>query len=375
MAEVSLTHIHKTFPPDVRALRDFNLEIKDGELMVLVGPSGCGKTTALRLIAGLERPGQGTIRIGGQTANQMPPRDRDVAMVFQRQALYPHLNVRENLAFGLRMRRGGWPWSRNGPADEERILEAARMLGLENVLDRRPGQLSGGQQQRVALGRALVRQPAVFLLDEPLSHLDGPLRAELRRELHLLHRRFRATMIYVTHDPVEAMTLADRVAVLDEGTVQQVDGPLTVYRRPANRRVAEFFGWPPMNLLDGRIVPREKGKFFRIANGFLELDAPEWLPEGSVTLGIRPEALYLEKKVDSIEENRSRLGSTRMTVAIVEPLGHATLATFQRDGRRLIARLENRADLASGQEVNVMIDTKQASWFDGATGQAISGAG
>lgn len=375
MAEVALENIHKTFPPDVHALRDFSLQIAEGELMVLVGPSGCGKTTCLRLIAGLDRPARGSIRIGGRCVNDLPPRERDVAMVFQRQALYPHLTVRENLAFGLRRKRGWWPWGRAGPESEERIIQTARLLGLETVLDRRPGQLSGGQQQRVALGRALVRQPAVFLLDEPLSHLDSRLRNELRRELHLLHRQTRVTMIYVTHDPVEAMTLADRVAVLDGGTVQQVDEPLAIYERPINRRVAEFFGWPPMNLIDGRIVTADGQARFVGPDDF-RFPLKNWAAEakGQVTLGIRPEALQIYANFDRINEPTSQNweGAVRMRVSLVEPLGHATLVTLEKESLRLLALAESRAKLADGTEVNVRIDMKRIHWFEGITGRAMA---
>ncbi len=373
MAEVALEHIHKTFPPEIQVLRDLNLEINDGELMVLVGPSGCGKTTTLRLIAGLEPPTSGRVRIGGLDMSRVPPRDRNVAMVFQRHALYPHLSVRENLAFGLR-RRGWRPWGRDGLEIVQRVAKASRLLGLETVLDRRPGQLSGGQQQRVALGRALVREPAVFLLDEPLSHLDTRLRSELRRELHLLHRQVRGTMVYVTHDPVEAMTLADRVAVLDQGTVQQVDTPLAVYDRPANRRVAEFFGWPPMNLIDGRVVTADGQTRFETPEGFCLLLAKP-VGNGPVALGIRPEALQIRAALGKIEGTDSpqtcREGVVRMHVALIEPLGHATLVTLERNGLRLVAQVERRSDVTDG-DVEVMIERGQMHWFDGITGRALA---
>src|SRR5207244_2247336 len=258
MAEVTLQHLAKVYSNGIEAVRDLNLTIADSELVVLLGPSGCGKTTTLRLIAGLEEPTAGTISIGGQVVNGVPPRRRNVAMVFQRSTLYPHLNVRRNIAFGLRLRQHTNPLAKlalrlSRPAlyaqakhqDKEivqRVQSTARLLGLEELLDRRPSQLSGGQQQRVALGRAIARQPEVFLLDEPLSQLDGRLRAELRHELHLLQRRIRKTMAYVTHDQAEALTLADRLVVMDRGLVQQVDRPLAVYERPINRFVAAFLG-------------------------------------------------------------------------------------------------------------------------------------
>src|SRR5262245_34433799 len=276
MAEVALGGVSKQYPGGVEALRDLTLTVADGELVVLVGPSGCGKTTTLRLIAGLETPTRGTLRIGGRVVNDLPPRERDVAMVFQRPALYPHLSVRDNLAFGLRMRRGGFPllgWNRR--ADEvvrDRVARAARMLELDDVLDRLPGQLSGGQQQRVALGRAVVREPAAFLLDEPLSNLDARLRTEMRRELHLLHRRLRATMIYVTHDQTGALPPGDRLVVLHRGVAQQADAPLAVYERPANRFVAGFIGWPPMNFMDGQLVGQDGRPGFATRDLVLPLD-------------------------------------------------------------------------------------------------------
>ena len=263
MAEVALKGVGKQYANGVQAVEGLDLVVADGELVVLVGPSGCGKTTTLRLIAGLEAPSAGLVRIGGSVVNGEPPNRRDVAMVFQRPALYPHLSVQANLGFGLKLRQGWWF---GAPERRHRVEEVARALGLEDLLDRRPAELSGGQQQRVALGRALVRRPAVFLLDEPLAGLDAPLRLEMRRELHLLHRRLRATMIYVTHDQEEALTLGDRVVVLDRGRPQQSDRPAALYERPANRFVAAFLGWPPLSLLDGRLV-EEDGRLCLVGDG------------------------------------------------------------------------------------------------------------
>jgi multiple sugar transport system ATP-binding protein len=270
MAEVTLEQLAKTYPGGVEAVRDVSLRVADGELLVVVGPSGSGKTTLLRLIAGLETPLHGIVRVGGQVVNNLPPHRRNVAMVFQRPALYPHLSVRENLGFGLALRQGG-RWRRWLPGrcpvpmgdGEQQVANIARLLGLENLLERRPATLSAGQQQRVALGRALVRRPDVFLLDEPFSNLDAPLRQEMRRELHLLHRRLRATMIYVTHDQDEAVALADRIAVLDQGRIRQVDRPDVLWERPADRVVAAFLGWPAMNLPEGRLIRVEGRLVFR----------------------------------------------------------------------------------------------------------------
>jgi multiple sugar transport system ATP-binding protein len=376
MAEVTLEHVSKVYPTGVHAVQDLNLHISDGELVVLVGPSGCGKTTTLRLIAGLETLSAGTIRIGDSVVNDLPPRRRDVAMVFQRSTLYPHMTARRNLAFGLQLRHSvAWFGGGTTPEIDKRVEDIAHLLQLEELLDRKPQQLSGGQQQRVALGRALVRRPAVFLLDEPLSHLDSRLRSEMRRELHLLHRRIPATMIYVTHDPSEAMTLADRVVVLDGGVVQQVDRPQEVYDRPSNRRVAGFFGWPPMNLLDGVICEETDGPRFTNAEGSLTV----WLPNEcrslgsrSATLGIRPEDVGLLTAAATIEENGPAQGPPLdMEVALVEPLGSASLVSLRRGGLRLTAVTESGRVGSEGQKMNVVLRMERAHLFDGVSGEAL----
>ena len=381
MAEIALERLAKTYPNGVQAVRDLTIHVADGELVVLVGPSGCGKTTTLRLIAGLESPTFGTIRIAGQTVDNVPPRDRDVAMVFQRSTVYPHLTVRRNLQFAMMMRRKGWlnrQWARwlaprrfaefcrQDEEESEQVARTAHILGLEEVLDRRPAELSGGQQQRVALGRALVRRPGAFLLDEPLSHLDGRLRAELRHELHLLQRRLRATMVYVTHDQAEAMTLADRVVVLKDGVVQQVDEPLAIYERPSNRFVAEFFGWPGMNFLDGR-VSQENGSLFFVGPRWL-LPLAQGQGDGwsarvgePALLGLRPEDIRLGKPGDPGP-------SLTMEVVLIEPLGHACLVTFERDGWQATARMVDRPPVRHKQLVEVFFHMDKAYWFDGRTG-------
>jgi len=381
MAEVALEHVGKVYPNGVRALHDLSLSVADGELVVLVGPSGSGKTTTLRLIAGLDDPSSGSIRIGGRVVNDLPPRKRDVAMVFQRHSLYPHLSVGGNLAFGLRMRQGAgrvsgllwrlvWParYADSRLAEQqigERVAQAAVMLGLEEVLDRLPGQLSGGQQQRTALGRALVRQPAVFLLDEPLSNLDAPMRAEIRRELHLLHGRLRATMIYVTHDQIEAMTLGQRVVVLDRGVVQQVDSPAGLYERPRNRFVAGFIGWPAMNFVDGRLA-RCDGRVCFQGNGWsLPLPGESMTAGGKpVTLGIRPEHVALSG-------DASHGAKVAMEVALVEPLGSESLVTLRRGDWQVTAKVDGRQPIANGQTVEVAFDMTRSHWFDGESGVAL----
>jgi multiple sugar transport system ATP-binding protein len=339
MASVRLEGVTKTYPNGHVAAKGLDLEIKDGEFMVLVGPSGCGKSTALRIIAGLETPTGGRVLIGERDVTSLPPQDRDIAMVFQTYALYPHMTVRENLAFGLKMR---------GTAEESieaRVKEAARALGLESVLGRRPAQLSGGQRQRVALGRAIVREPKVFLFDEPLSNLDAKLRVETRAELARLHRRLGATVIYVTHDQEEAMTLGWRVAVMKDGFLQQVAPPMELYRQPANRFVAEFVGSPGMNFLPGDTVTG-------LADG----------KGGAFTLGIRPHDLTIvpagagdmDAWVDVVESRGSELlvylrlgatgaGSELRVVAPPEPMieeervvgvrfDRARLHWFQKEG-------------------------------------------
>ncbi len=245
MAQVVLENMRKTYPNGVEAVQDLNLSVRDGEFMVLVGPSGCGKTTTLRMIAGLEEITEGILKIGDREMNMVPPGDRNVSMVFQNYALYPHMTVFQNMAFGLKMRKTP------KPKIQERVEGAAQKLGLDALLNRKPGQLSGGQRQRVALGRAMVREPSVFLLDEPLSNLDAKMRTSMRKELALLQKDLQATMIYVTHDQAEAMTLGDRICVIHEGRIQQVGRPMDVYEKPANAFVGSFLGNPPMNLLKG----------------------------------------------------------------------------------------------------------------------------
>lgn len=290
MASVTLSFVGKVYSGGVRAVEAVDLEVADGEFVVLVGPSGCGKSTTLRMVAGLEDITEGELRIGERVVNQVAARDRDVAMVFQNYALYPHLTVRRNLSFGLERRRRKLGLSK---ADIASMVETtARALGIEVLLDRLPKQLSGGQRQRVAVGRALVRNPAVFLFDEPLSNLDARLRVEMRAELRALHRKLKSTMLYVTHDQEEAMSLGDRLVVMHDGRVQQIGAPMEVYRRPANRFVAGFVGSPAMNMLEGEVVDGDRGAVFRPAVGG-ELPCPNTDHRGAAVLGIRPEAVGL----------------------------------------------------------------------------------
>jgi ABC-type sugar transport system ATPase subunit len=319
MARVAFEDVTKVYPGAVVAVEGLSLEAADGEFLILVGPSGCGKTTALRMVAGLERISDGTIAIGDRVVNDVPPKDRDVAMVFQNYALYPHMTVEKNLAFGLRQRRTSREEVRR------RVDEVSRMLGLEELLQRRPGQLSGGQRQRVAMGRALVREPDVFLLDEPLSNLDAKLRVQMRSELKRLQVRLGVTTIYVTHDQVEAITLGERIAVLSDGVLQQVGPPQEVYDDPDNVFVASFIGSPPMNLLRGSATSG------RVAVGDLVFDHPR-VPNGDVLVGIRPEGLR--------PVGRDHAGSGfELRVEVVEPLGDEVLVHGSVEARDADVRL------------------------------------
>jgi len=369
MAEVVLEDVCKRYGGGDLAVDRFSLVIRNSEFLVLVGPSGCGKSTTLRMIAGLEEISSGTISIGGRCVNDVPPKDRDIAMVFQNYALYPHMTVFENMSFGLKLR--GVPKAEI----EERVREAAEILGLGALLRRLPKQLSGGQRQRVAVGRAIVRKPKVFLFDEPLSNLDAKMRVEMRGELSRLHRRLDATMVYVTHDQVEAMTMGDRIVVMDRGAIQQVAPPLEVYQRPANLFVAGFIGTPPMNLLRGRVA-WAKGKWlFRYGAG--EVSVPEaWGPalepfaEREILFGFRPEAVGAAE--DASEED----ASIRGVVDVVEPMGAETfvqLVTF--DSSRVVARVGADCLFVPGSEVTLPVDLGNVRFFDAASGCAIMNGG
>jgi ABC-type sugar transport system ATPase subunit len=331
MARVGIEQLGKDHGA-TRVLSDLSLEVAEGELLVLVGPSGCGKSTLLRCIAGLEEPSRGRIILDGRDVTQVSPRGRDIAMVFQSYALYPHLSVRENLAFGLKMRKA--------PRAEidARVGEAAQMLGLEQLLERRPAQLSGGQRQRVAMGRAVVRRPKVFLFDEPLSNLDASLRGQMRVELMRLHQRLSATMIYVTHDQVEAMTLADRIAVLDKGGLKQVGPPGELYERPANLFVARFIGTPEMNVL-----PAEAAR----AAGLVSV--PGGLPAGAHHVGVRAEKLELGRPGAVVGDGASAM------VEVVEHLGWEALVHITVGSHRLTARVEASQAPRAGDRVRVSV--------------------
>lgn len=361
MAAVCLEQLVKVFPGGVRAVDGLSLAVPDGQLLVLVGPSGCGKTTTLRLVAGLERPTAGSVLIDGRPVDRLPPRRRDVAMVFQHHALYPHLSVRGNLAFGLKLRRT--------PRAEvrRRVDEAAALLDIADLLERRPAALSGGQQQRAALGRAIVRRPKVFLLDEPLSSLDAPLRARMRAEVRRLHGKLGATMIYVTHDQVEAMTLGQCIAVMHQGRIQQSGDPLAVYRRPANRIVATLIGSPPMNLLDGRLESRDGGPVF-CQGRFLVSLPREWTArlgpclDSAITLGVRPEHVAAVGGV----------GRQVALVEAVEPAGPDAYLHLNTGRQVVVARADPRQDFRPGQQVDLALSPGNLHFFDPDTGDSLA---
>jgi multiple sugar transport system ATP-binding protein len=357
VASVTLEGVRKAYDsaPNNVVVRDVSLRVGDGEFVVLVGPSGCGKTTTLRMIAGLESVTAGRLLIDDRVVNDVAPKDRDIAMVFQNYALYPHMTVRENMAFALVLRK-------LAASDiYARVAQAAAVLGLTDVLDRTPKELSGGQRQRVAIGRAIVRQPRVFLFDEPLSNLDAKLRLEMRREIARLHRELGATMIYVTHDQVEAMTLGDRIAVMNRGAVQQVDAPRALYDRPANRFVATFIGSPAMNMINGTI---ERG-VFRTATGALAFDAP--YENKGVTLGVRPEHLV------PLGSGRApaRAAIIRTRVELIEPLGSEVLLHVRSPDGELTARVAPDVTPPVGTEIDLALDPAHAHYFDPATEQRI----
>jgi multiple sugar transport system ATP-binding protein len=357
MAKVTLERVEKIYPGGFKAVHELDLDVADGEFLVLVGPSGCGKSTTLRMIAGLESVTGGTLRIGDLVVNEIAPKDRDIAMVFQSYALYPHMTVRENMAFGLTMRKR--------PASEikERVQWAAEALGLMDLLERRPKALSGGQRQRVALGRAIVRDPQVFLLDEPLSNLDARLRLETRAELKRLHRKLGTTTVYVTHDQEEAMTLGDRVAVMNGGILHQCASPLEVYQQPVDRFVAGFLGTPPMNFLDVEIAPEADGVHVKGAGFAARL--PRELMDSSHGSGARPAVLGVRPESLQIHDSHDHPDAVRGTVDLVEPLGgQIDVVITTASSEQLVARVPAR-ELSAGDEVSLTIDARGAHLFGG----------
>jgi len=387
MADIRLDGIGKRFPNGFWAVRDLSLTIDEAELLVLVGPSGCGKTTALRMVAGLEDISAGDLYIGGRRVNDVLERDRDIAMVFQNYALYPHMTVAQNIAFSLRLSK------RPRKEIRERVEETARLLGLEELLDRRPKQLSGGQKQRVAMGRAIIRKPQVFLMDEPLSNLDAQLRVHMRGEIEALQKRLGVTTVYVTHDQVEAMTMGDRVAVLRAGELQQVDTPTNVYDRPVNLFVAGFIGSPPMNLARGTVERGEEGVLVRLGSATLPVPAEiarvrgldAWIGRETI-VGIRPENLQgpsadgrpaggfqLPATIDRVEALGSSLlafftldAPPATSAAIAEATGGGLqeVALITREGTPFCATFEPRSAVRVGDRVDVSLDTHRLHFFD-----------
>ncbi len=356
MASLQLEQVRKMYPNGFVAVQGATFEVADGELLVLVGPSGCGKSTLLRMIAGLESISSGHLHIGDRLVNDVPPKDRDIAMVFQSYALYPHMTVAENLGFALKLRG----FSRADIA--ARVDDAARTLELGELLDRKPAVLSGGQRQRVALGRALVRQPQVFLLDEPLSNLDAKLRLSMRVEIARLHRQLKATMVYVTHDQIEAMTLGQRIVVLKDGIIQQVDTPMALYRQPANQFVATFLGSPAMNILHGRLH-RSDGLHMDLVEGSsIPLPATNipdaWL-EGEVALGIRPEALHSAAPGQA---------SFSAEVEVVEPIGSDVFVNLRFGSHGLVARFSPETLPSVGDVMALSINAGAMHFFDPESG-------
>jgi len=360
MARVELKNVRKVYPGNVEAVRSANLVVEDKEFLVLVGPSGCGKSTTLRMVAGLEEVTEGEIYIDDKLVNDVPPKNRDIAMVFQNYALYPHMTVYKNMAFGLILRK--YPKKEI----QERVQAAAEILGIEDLLDRKPKALSGGQRQRVAVGRAIVRQPKVFLFDEPLSNLDAKLRVQMRAEISKLHTRLQSTMIYVTHDQVEAMTMGDRIVVMLDGEIQQVATPLELYGKPVNKFVAGFIGSPPMNMLDVKIVSDNGRLFVEDEAGSLGLDvapghasALEPYVGKKVTFGIRPE---------DMAENPTQVpiagGSITANVEVVEPMGSEIYLYLDVKGASITARIKAEQEPEVNADHVLDVDMSKAYYFD-----------
>ena len=366
MATVRLDNLRKVYDNGKVAVAGASFAVADGELLVLVGPSGCGKTTLLRAIAGLENLTSGTIAIDGRTVNDLAPRERDIAMVFQNYALYPHMTVAANLAFGLKLR--GHPRAEI----EKRVADAARMLGLEDLLQARPRQLSGGQRQRVALGRALVREPEVFLLDEPLSNLDAKLRVAMRVEIARLHQRLGATMIYVTHDQIEAMTLGQRIVVLNDGEIQQIDTPMRLYEQPANLFVAGFLGSPAMNFFQGRV--RDDARALEMENASLPIDGRhgsrlplDALRGRDIVLGLRPEHLQCADT-----DPAAAWVQFDATLEVTEPVGNEVFLNLRFGKLGLVARVPPRSLPAPGATLRMAFDPSRLHAFDGIDGRRVA---
>ena len=377
MASVTFEHISKKYAGDVLAVNDLNLDIHDKEFLVLVGPSGCGKSTALRMIAGLEEISSGILRIGERVVNNVPPKDRDIAMVFQSYALYPHMSVYDNMAFGLRMRKtmpsGAAPGTSREAAIKQRVEEVADIVGLRQYLNRKPRQLSGGQRQRVALGRAIVRSPQVFLMDEPLSNLDAKLRVQTRATISKLHRQLQTTMIYVTHDQTEAMTMGDRIAVMRDGILQQLDTPQNLYDHPTNMFVAGFIGSPSMNFFPSTL--EQSGQELLIKGEGFQLKVPPQYRQAlasqagkPITFGLRPEDVADVR----MEPNADPASVVPVTVDVVEPMGSEIyLYLVTSGGQQFVARVDPQTKVQPGEKLQVTFDMSKMHAFDQTTQQTL----
>jgi multiple sugar transport system ATP-binding protein len=355
MADIALEHITKRYPDGYEAVKDLNLNIADGEFMILVGPSGCGKSTALRMVAGLEDISEGELKIGGQVVNERAPKDRDIAMVFQNYALYPHMSVRENMGFALKL-------AKTPQAEiDSKVEEVAKTLDLEQHLDRKPANLSGGQRQRVAMGRAIVRDPQVFLFDEPLSNLDAKLRVAMRTEIKELHQRLKTTTVYVTHDQIEAMTMADKIVVMHDGIVEQIGTPLDLYDKPENQFVAGFIGSPAMNFLKGNVKLNGTAGFVGPNGVKLPLaGAPSGSDGRPAVYGIRPEHFTLSDDGADAE------------IVVVEPTGSETQVFAKIGGEDVVAVFRERHKFAPGDKVRLKPDPSLVHLFDEATGKRLN---
>ncbi len=364
MAEVILKDVTKIYEGSNVAVKDVNIEVKDKEFVVLVGPSGCGKSTTLRMVAGLEEISSGELFIDGKKVNNVSPKDRDIAMVFQNYALYPHMSVYENMAFGLKLRK----FSKE--EIKQRVTDAAKILGLEPYLDRKPKALSGGQRQRVAVGRAIVRKPKVFLFDEPLSNLDAKLRVQMRTEISKLHHELGATMIYVTHDQTEAMTMGDKIVIMKDGVVHQTDSPLNLYNFPSNKFVAGFIGSPAMNFIEGSVsgstFKTSEGSFSFSFNGNYS-DKLKPFENKKIILGIRPEDIYDSQTV-SLKPTYS---SFNAKLEVVEPMGNEIFLYFSVEGNQFIARIPAMEKPQPGSQRTIYLDTAKLHFFDGDTENSI----
>jgi len=368
MAQISLRNVTKVFKGNVYAVRDISLGVENKEFVVLLGPSGCGKSTTLRIIAGLEEATKGCVYIGDALVNNVPPKNRNIAMVFQNYALYPHMNVYNNMAFGLKLRK--YPKSEIN----KRVMDAAGILGLDKLLDRRPRELSGGQRQRVAVGRAIVRKPLVFLFDEPLSNLDAKMRVQMRTELNRLHIRLQATMIYVTHDQTEAMTLGNRIVVMNEGVIHQIGTPTVIYDKPVNKFVAGFIGSPPMNFVEGEIIRKDSKFYFNETGGRIKVKIVDEMVPGiqaytgkKIVFGIRSEDIY--DKLFASETSPEN--TVTMACEVVEPMGSEVYLHLSTGKHSMIAKVGSHDNPPINQDMDLVFDMAKVHFFDKDTEKTI----